>query len=235
MDVKVEKGVLIFFVSFLISLLHLIQGWLAKLIWFFGVILPLKLVKNKDPKIPDENFIDWDNKIHKLVHNFVRFSFFINEKVSGVVNTHKAYERLVSWNAKLPLYAYVSTKTKGFYTVASDHGEDGSRGAGHSFWLMQNEKMGSIQIVKTYYEDNDKYMSIVATYTDGKYVGNKIIFKKNERLKDLDEKGKNYYPDSVYLPPKWLCYSFEILLSIGILSSLMAVVRGVYSLTINHR
>lgn len=229
MDVKVEKGVLIFFVSFLISILHMLQEWLAKPIWFLGVVLPLKLVKNKDPKIHHENFIDFDNKTHKFVYDFIQIFFLINEKVSGVVNTHKAYERLVNWNAKIPLYAYVSTKTKGFFTVATTHFEDGSRGVG-DFWLMENKKVGSIQIVKTYYDDTDKYMSIVATYINGEYAGNKIIFKKNEKRGDLDNKCENYYPDSVYLPPKWLLYSLEFLSSVGIL----AVIKEVYSFIIKH-
>jgi hypothetical protein len=230
-DVKIERGILIFFISHLISILHKIQEWLAKPIWFFGVVLPLKLVKNKDHRTQHTNFIDLDIKLHKLIYNLVQFSFIINKKVSGVVNTGEAYERLIHWNAKIPLYAYTSTETKASCRVLTYHFNDGSRGVG-DFWLTQDKKIGAVQIAKTYFDNDDKYMSIVAIYTDGKYTGIKVIFKKSETIDDLEEKSKDYYPDSIYLPPKWLCNLFEVLLSLGILSTLIAIAKEAYSLIV---
>lgn len=222
LEVTIEKGLWVFTIRFLIVILRFIQGILSRIFWFLFISFPIKIFKNKDQKIKFKNFIDMEKLTHRIVYRYIKVMFSINRKISGIINESDAYERLINWNKKIPIFAYYTDKTTGTYYYAGRILEDGSRSA-DIIWLNKEKDIGTIQIVKSFFEEEHEDICFMIIYITGKYAGKSITIKKVESMKDLDEKSAEYYPNSLYLPPKWLIFLFEALVSIGIISTIVSV------------
>lgn len=207
-----------------IRLGQLIQSALPLLAWWVVVLPLVECVRHKKGAEENDGGFSYRIDSSKRSHRMVAWSVFAFLRVlrwfSGMVNGDGVYRHLLTWNPKIPVLGYTDSLTIRTIEYLGRKYPDGSRGW-DVLWITKPIVSGQFVILEKSVNDNE--IDVRAVWISGRHCGKAFTVTAKYGGQLVGPNRQEWLPIEVYVPPAIVIFITEMLLSAGILLSIMGL------------